>query len=460
MTGSVLVRLAAPMLTGALGLGLLAASPAGAAPLAPSSSAASSASWSAQQAAERADARAKQRNPTGRAAGSPANGSGFLKVSLSNVEGNRIRVSWKRPTKAKKIKRFVVRTSGNRQKYNTVRGFKVKRTKQSVVVPHNVNATPASGNFTFVQVLVKRTNGRTGNSPTKWIQASLGAECPAGPQVKVGTFNVRGWRHDKKLGAGFTWQHRGPRVVSTILRSGSGAVALQEAGSNGGQGYGPQRQWQWIVSRLNAAAGSSGQWRAASDDPYSEGGRGYVGTRLIYDAARFDQLGTGVASVTDPSGVPNAWTPWVQLRDRASGRAFHLVSVHLMVGESRKAYKIRGRQTQKVIALARSLAAGGGQVFVAGDFNSTVNTKPSNNVHRAMLAAGFYDAFATRNLVNSKYGTGHGFNFPVRPSPYRRDYVMSLGPVQGSCGLWNMAYRHKKDVASDHFMQVATLPLG
>jgi endonuclease/exonuclease/phosphatase family metal-dependent hydrolase len=116
---------------------------------------------------------------------------------------------------------------------------------------------------------------------------------------------------------------------------------------------------------------------------------------------------------------------------------------------------------QKLIDILRTLQAQyGGQVIMAGDLNSTANTRPYNNVQHALLGAGLYDSYATSQITNGRYSTSNNFNFPVRPTPGRRDYIMTLGPIQGSCAYRNQAYTSVSRVASDHFLQAATLPLA
>jgi hypothetical protein len=36
---------------------------------------------------------------------------------------------------------------------------------------------------------------------------------------------------------------------------------------------------------------------------------------------------------------------------------------------------------------------------------------------------------------------------------------MTYGPVRGSCSYTNQVYQHRSQEASDHFLQVATVPL-
>lgn len=432
----VLARLAAPALAGALTLATVTAGPA------------------AAQTAERRAA-----NPTGVAAGSTANGKGNLKVALANTASGKLRISWARPTKLSNIKKWTVRVGVNRLMDNHVRTYRVKARKRALVVPHAWGATPSSGNFSFVQVLIRRTNGQKGASPVKWIQAPLGASCPSGAtQVRVGTFNIRGWRWDKGHPS-FDWNKRAPRVVGNILSSGARAVSLQEASGLPDPQFGPDRQWINLVKRLNNANGSSGQWRNVFSDVYGDNGDG-VGTRIIYDDAVYDLEGSGVRAIS--GGPQKSWIPWARLRHTASGKQFFLVSAHLVQTTTVAGWRARATQTRELIDLVSDLRAVGGgteQVVLGGDLNSTVNTKPDNNVHKMLMDAGFYDSFATARIVNSRYGTGNAFNFPVRATPSRRDYILTYGPLRGSCFHQNMAYRTVDQVASDHFMQVASLPL-
>ncbi len=400
-------------------------------------------------------------NPTGAAAGSRANGSAYLKLSLVTTADGRIRVSWKRPAPTARLKKFVVRVGMNRLLDARVHHYDVRRSRQSVVVPQAFGATPASGNFSFVKITVVRRDGSRGSSPTKWIQAPIAAACPAGTDLAtVGSFNVRSWNVDRRGGnPRFDWRQRGPRVVQELLRSGAHAVAIQEASGQRGLGYGGLRQSQWLLSRLNASDPDPGaRWvDAMPQDSYSGG---LVGTRVFYDASKYRRLASGFARLR-VARTPNAYAPWVRLRavDGVSA-PFVMISTHLTAGDGRRAAVARNEQSRQVIALARRLRQSfGGQVVLGGDLNSTVNTKPYNTAQQALLRAGFYDAFATDRLVNSRYGTTNSFDFPIRSTPYRRDYILTLGDAQGSCRYVNRAYRTASRVASDHFMQVATVPL-
>jgi endonuclease/exonuclease/phosphatase family metal-dependent hydrolase len=383
---------------------------------------------------------------------------GGLAVRLANTVDGRIRVSWKPPAGPSTVRGFVVRVGPNRALTTKTRSTAVSRARHSAVVSRAFGATTASGNFSFVKVLVKRKNGRTGSSSTTWIQAPPEAGCSSPSRVTVGSFNVRTWAEKTPDARRFPWNVRGPRVIRQILNSGVGVVAIQEASGQAGRGYGKLRQNTWILRHLNAESDGAHWQDVLSDDAYNGG---LVGTRLFYDANRFSKLEAGLADLTTRGSVRRSPAPWARLR-AVDGRQspFVMISAHLQRGESRKDFRVRGRQADKLIAVSRQLRDRyNDQVILGGDLNSTVYSKPYNNVQLKLLRAGFYDAFATADLRGSGFPTTNDFDFPVRATPHRRDYLMSLGLERGSCQYRNRAYRSASNAASDHFMQVATLPL-
>jgi len=114
-----------------------------------------------------------------------------------------------------------------------------------------------------------------------------------------------------------------------------------------------------------------------------------------------------------------------------------------------------------MIPFLKSLQARNGeQVIVGGDMNSSINSLPYNHVQKALLDAGFYDSFATPAIENPQYGSTFAFQFPLRVTPYRRDYLMSYGAVKGSCFYRNQVPTDASQIASDHFLQLANLPLA
>ncbi|MGI9156801.1 MAG: endonuclease/exonuclease/phosphatase family protein [Marmoricola sp.] len=388
-----------------------------------------------------------------------ANGAGNLGLSLQPTPNGQIKVTWKVTTPTSRIRQWVVRTSTARSMVPHLRTYTAPAKARSLVVPRAALVTSASGDSTFVKMQLKRKDGATGYSPTKWIKAPV-VPTPAAslPKVTIGTFNVRTWNAEHSASEARSWRNRRAEVVRTIESSGAGVVALQEASGATEPAYGNVRQWTNLAGMLPS------RWRLADDQPYKDDAghpaEGLQGTRILYDSTRYSELDHGVV---DSRGLPRmTWTPWVELQDKASGKHFHVLSVHLTRGVDRPGnhtlYNFRLAQARDVIGLAKRLSTDGNEVFVAGDFNSTALILPNNGVHRKFVKAGFFDAFATRSVANGQYPTTNDFEFPVIPTPIRRDYIMSYGPLHGSYWYKNLAYRSGAHVASDHFMQVAQLP--
>jgi endonuclease/exonuclease/phosphatase family metal-dependent hydrolase len=407
-------------------------------------------------------------NATGTAAGSAPNGAGNLKMSLATLSDGRIKVTWKRPTKASQIRKWTVTVGPSRSLNINTKSYTVNRKAQSKVVAPAYGAAPSSGNYSFVQVTIFRTRGTKASSPTKWIQAPIPAACTASAanQVRVATFNVRGW--DKDAGyPQYDWNTRGPNVVAQILGSGARVVGIQEANVQNGQGYtSPDgaRQHQWILDHLNASdTDPSHQWVDALGDDYYKRGGGLVGTRIFIDAAKYTVLDRGIERLSGRDGKGDSLLPWARLQAvGATQPAFTFADTHLRVGENADGYVARQAQVKTMSDFLHGLQARnpGEQLIVVGDMNSSINSLPDNYVQDYLVKNGFYDSFATPSLTNPQYGTTFSFTFPLRVSPYRRDYIMSLGPVPGSCAYANQVVTSAAGVASDHFLQAATLPLA
>ncbi|MBA2952972.1 hypothetical protein GON03_01520 [Nocardioides sp. MAH-18] len=427
--------------------------------------AASATGASARPADTRADRPVpKLGNATGTAAGSAPNGAGNLKMSLAPTPDGKIRVTWKRPAPAKQIRKWTVTVGPSRSLNTKTQTFNVKRNKQSLVIPHAFGATPESGNYSFVQVTIYRTRGTKASSPTKWIQAPVNYPCTASPanQVSVATFNVRGW--DKEPASSqFSWSLRGANAAAQILSSGAKVVAIQEANGQADMGFGPVRQHQWLLDQMNAVdPDPNHKWVDALGDDYYRRGGGLVGTRIFVDSAKFTVLDRGLERLNGGDGKGDSLLPWARLQAvGATQPAFYFAGTHLRVGEDASAFQAREVQLKTLIPFLTTVQARSGeQVILGGDLNSSINSTPFNHVQIALLNAGFYDSFAAASIQNAQYGSTFAFRFPLRITPYRRDYLMSLGPVKGSCFYKNQVPADASQVASDHFLQLATFPLA
>lgn len=378
------------------------------------------------------------------------NGARALKVKLKNRPDGRIKIHWKGKGPRKNFKHWKIITAASRDLTFEKRVFHAKGKKRKKVVPHAKGVTPASGDYTFIKIKAKRKHGRKGgSSPTRWIQAPVTAVPRGNDRLTLATFNVRDANLDS---SGIkAWDHRKANVFADIRASGAGIVNLQEAsGQTVSRGTGNLYQ----LKDIEAGTGL----KAVSDAYYPAAGR--QGTRILYNPSRYSVVSSGQQLLARKSGGLAPWTEWAAFREKATGRVFYDISMHLETGQAPADEKLRQTQVGQVIALARRLAASGHEVVVAGDSNSTTNNKPRPLVHPAFMSAGFYDAFATRSISGQKYPTTNAFQFPVKPGPFRRDLILTLNGPRGSFWYRNMAYNSASQAASDHFLQVAQLPLG
>jgi len=402
-------------------------------------------------------------------------GGGFLNIKLTNVAGGKIKVTWKAKTPKKAIKKWVVRTSTSRDmKQHAKRYNRPKGARSALVSPADL-VTSASGDYTFVDVTIVRRIPKNVKftSPTRWIKAPVAAVPPAaGRSVVLGTFNVRSWNLEKGASDPYAWGKRSARVYSTIVGSGAGVVAIQEASGSDDRGYGGknERQYNRITSDLNGLDPAS-QWALSNSVPFKvDGGigSGRQGTRIIYKSSEYTLLDEGFWKFDGIGADDICWIPYAHLEQKATGLRFTVLSAHLTTGNDPKGstngplWRVRNQQAQSIIdkVTAISSARPNEQVFVMGDLNSTIYTPQDNGVHRLFVRNGFYDAFASNTVTSGEYPTTNDFDFPVGPEPHRRDYILSKGPLTGSYWYTNLAYTAAASAASDHFMQVAQLPIS
>lgn len=402
-------------------------------------------------------------------------GGGFLNIKLTNVAGNKIKVTWKAATPKKAIKKWVVRTSTSRDmKQHAKRYNRPKGARSALVLPANM-VTPASGDYTFVDVKIVRRIPKnvTFTSPTRWIKAAVSAvPVPNAATAVLGTFNVRSWNLEKGASDPYAWGRRSARVYSTILGSGAGVVAIQEASGSDDRGYGgrSERQYNRMTTDLNALDPLSG-WALSNSVPFKADGTkgsGRQGTRIIFKSSEYTLLDEGFSKFDGLGAEDICWVPYAHLEQKSTGVRFTVLAAHLTTGVDPKGstngprWRVRNKQTQGIIDLVAAISSARPteQVFVMGDLNSTIFSPPDNGVHRLFVQNGFYDAFASNTVTSGEFPTTNDFDFPIVPEPHRRDYILSKGPLTGSYSYNNLAYTSAADVASDHFMQVAQLPIG
>ncbi|WGL51152.1 hypothetical protein P5P86_14415 [Nocardioides sp. BP30] len=377
------------------------------------------------------------------------NGHGLYKVSLSNTADGHILVKWKwKKSRSKRLKKWKIVTSTSRTTQTDVTTYTAKRKKRSIVVSPAPSVTPASGDYTFVKVYTVPKHGKKHGSATHWIQAPVTAHPTGSARVTIGTFNVRDADLDKS--GPHTWANRKQNVINTIKSSGAGIVNLQEA-----SGMKKDAQGYSYLSQLQDIAQGTGMTPANPNYRSFFAGSGSQGTRILYNSNLYTVSSEGHAQLTG-----SRFIEWAKFTERSSGRTFWDVSMHLFSNTSAAGENTRVQEARQIIARVGALhASDGSPVYLAGDSNSTIYSKPKGLVHRTFIGAGFYDAFATTSITNQAYPTTNDFDFPVKPSPHRRDVILSYGAPKGSFWYRNLFYNSAAHVASDHFMQVAQLPL-
>lgn len=378
------------------------------------------------------------------------NGQGALKVKLTNTANGMIKVQWKGKGPKKNFKPWKISTSTSRDMTIDRKVYHAKGKKRSILVKPAVGVTPASGDYTFVKIYAKRKHGlQGGSSPTHWIQPVPPAPGGTGT-VTIGTFNVRNADIRSDAGTAQSWNNRKANVIATIRNSGAGIVNIQEASGMGNDGTGA-----YLSQAADIMAGTGMRMVSSTHDFFA--GNGSQGTRILYDPSQYSYSNEWHAQI-----VGNRFIEWAEFTQLSTGKKFWDVSMHLQTGDAKGDESLRIQQTQQIIAKVRELAHADGsrQVFLAGDSNSTSYSRPKPMVHRTLIGAGFYDAFATASITGQAYPTTNDFQFPVKLAPIRRDVILSFNGPQGSYWYHNLYYTGADNLASDHFMQVAQLPLA
>ena len=384
-------------------------------------------------------------------------------VKLTNNDDGTIHVDWDRGPGTDHLD-YKIQIATDRLITVHARTFDVPDGQTELDVPHADLVTPASGDYTFVRVLTYRSStGKRSGRPVVWIKPTPVTPPATGSRVKIATFNLRIWGANDKKGKRKTpvsWTVRRAKIAREVRSTDPGVLLLQESsGAAKWRIAGKLWQFQDIAKRLPK------KYKLTVNGLYMTPKKavGSQGARIIYDSSKYQVLKTGYIKPPAFSPAQIRWTPWALLRDRATAEEFYVSSAHLQSGAdkggSHRLYDMRQRQTDFINSQLAKLAASGRGVYVGGDFNSTSNTKPDNNVHRTLVADGWYDSFATTSVVGDNLPTTNDFVFPVKPGPFRRDYIMSLGAPQGSYGYVNHTYSSRSQFQSDHFMQSATLPV-
>jgi len=390
-----------------------------------------------------------------------ASPTGHKHISASLSPTNQITVDW---NATRKVDHYEVHTSSTPAMTQDVQGYPVSRRHTDfsfdATTPAYSYAAPSSGNYIYVRVYAFKLNGKIGVSPYRKIMLPAAPPAPGAQQATVATFNVRSAARDR---AGHSWKSRARAVADLIDRSNAVAIGLQEAGT-------PLKTrttktgelditWQFddIARRVDP------KYKLVYSNQYSyKAHGGKEGNRILYDSTAVSMVDSGFFA---PSAVDRyiRWTPWALFQNNVTGARFYFIDAHLDNRKdargSQAFYNLRQEQAGTIIAQAQSFAATGTQVILVGDLNSNIYSVPTNGVHRALISAGFTDAYSTAAKTNPFRVTFNRFA-ASKKSASRTDYILIFGrPDLG--GAWSYKnWTGKEDgvFASDHNMQTATVP--
>ena len=301
--------------------------------------------------------------------------------------------------------------------------------------------------------------------------------------VRVATFNVRTAR---ARGDNRAWVSRVADVSREILSRKPGVVLLQELGPGRADGRkgkinGAVRQTTSLTAKLRTMGG--GRYRLVRSYSYFANGtpHGTQGARILYDASRFTLLSrcpeTTGKSNYNPScafDLPVAAgdsknqrrsAAYALFRDRRSGRAFWVVSVHLDHRHGSKAKdakfsRLRVAQAKAVVNRLARLNTTRLPVFFGGDINSWSTDRSRYAPHRYLASRGFRDSVTAPNPVKHLYPTVNHWRTKLKATKkgVRLDVIMVRG-AQGFRRWENKAKVTDRSRPSDHNMVVADVAI-
>ncbi len=196
-------------------------------------------------------------------------------------------------------------------------------------------------------------------------------------------------------------------------------------------------------------------------DARKEGYQGIAKNPIFYLRARYDFVSAGGFWLSETPHLPGSlsWESararhvnWVRLRERASGRQFRVLSVHL----DHQSQHAREEQIKMILAEAALYAPDFPQ-FLAGDFNAGA----ANNVLKLALDAGWTNTRTAAPGTPEEGNSTHGFlgpkYVPKTEGGGKRgpiDYILTRGPV--STLAWKII-RDGRDgrYPSDHYFLAA-----
>ncbi len=212
--------------------------------------------------------------------------------------------------------------------------------------------------------------------------------------ITVASYNVA----TKSITTGGSWTKRRGAVAETILSQRPDVIGLQEASQGKLTGL-DLSQAEDLVNRLGSpyALANTARYNCKNPSTPHKCSSKYQGAsnsqKIAYrtDKLTLVQHGSKRTSSSKTKMTEHRYVEWAIFRDRASGRKFFFVNVHLDPGKTSKARSMRKKQVDQILAVIKAKNPTKLPTYVVGDFNSHKWSEPSNGVYDQMVKAGYRD---------------------------------------------------------------------
>ncbi len=276
----------------------------------------------------------------------------------------------------------------------------------------------------------------------------------SGADIRVASYNIR--TDNISSPNALTWDSRLPRIAQTIKDRDPGIVLVQEL-------------FPSMVSKFrNAlAAKNMSQYVLNRETGLVTGAKGEhkLQNRILYDTSRYDMVGrcsvdaaSNDCHITWPAGDGPDYSPFLRMRDKATGEEFYVLGLHLPAGTGLDA--VRTSAMRSIVNQVEARNVDGLPVILGGDTNSS-QLRTGVRPHDVLMEHGFYDTASTVDHVNPAYGTANAFEYQ-EPSPFgvspRIDVIATLG-MPGSATFVNVVVQKGDPFPSDHNMIYTDLRL-
>jgi endonuclease/exonuclease/phosphatase family metal-dependent hydrolase len=305
----------------------------------------------------------------------------------------------------------------------------------------------------------------------------------SGTPLRVASYNVR----SAAIADSHTWLHRAPLVAAQIIAGAPNIVSLQELGPGRADGVsGPSAgHTKQTTSLLETLAAQHGiWWRLVRTTSYTDGVEGSQGARILYDSSRYT-LQSSCPQTTNGHSYSSSCTilmpmlstdasttrsraAFAQFQDKASGKQFIVVSVHLdsrhsaTASTEQKYDALRATQLSTVMAYMNSVNRHSLPLVMAGDFNAWQYNAQGDRSHDALIANGYYDTASATTQVNVHYSTFNNFatTLTLNVSGWNaRLDVIGVKFVTGAARFQNLMKVTDSNRPSDHNMIEADIYL-